>query len=173
VNGIFAHEFGHAIHYNQAGNTFWVDLIAAILRNGGYGTKTSTGHGHIAVAESWGYFIGATFNVIRYNSFSSISNLDRRFLENQRRDDSVPQQFTGGTYSFGWIPWGAMHDLIDNSEPAGTSIIDNVNGYSINGIFKGYTSNSTTVQGLKTAILTNNNNSQSTQVNTLITSYGW
>ncbi len=39
--------------------------------------------------------------------------------------------------------------------------------------YRGFGSSVTTVHGLRAAILSNNNNNQATQVNTLVTSYGW
>lgn len=173
ISQTFAHEFGHASHYSKVGNTFWQNLITAIVSNGGYGTKTSSGAGHIAVAESWGYFIGPTFNRIKYSSNATIAKAELDFLEYQRRDDTKPTVDFNGSYSRGWIPWGIYHDLIDTSEPSITLITDQVSGYTINGIFKGLGSSSTTVQNLKSSILSNNGNSQSTQVNTLVTGYGW
>ncbi len=137
----------------------------------------SPGAGRAAVVEAWGYFIGPTFNRLKYTAFTSslavnIREADLRRLENQIRDDSTPYGFDG-TYSYGWIPAGFLHDCVDAGELPTTGIIDQVNGYTINGIFKGFDSGSTTIQSLKNAILTNNGNSQATQVNNLVTSYGW
>ncbi len=50
---------------------------------------------------------------------------------------------------------------------------DHVNGYTLAGIFWGYQTNATTVQTLKSNILSNNGNYQATQVNDLVTSYGY
>lgn len=172
------HELGHAVHYNKVGGNYWVDVILRFIANAnvnnGYGTKTSTGSGLVAVIESWAYFAGATFNAAKYQTSDPFTrDYYLRFLENQKRDDTRPKYYDGGTYSYGWIPWGMVHDLTDVGEPGGTGINDGVSGYTINGIFKGYHANSTTVQGLKNAILSHNNNHQSTQVNNLVTSYGW
>jgi hypothetical protein len=173
INSTFFHEFAHTVHYNKAGNVYWVDLISAILLNGGYGTKTSTGHGHIAVAESWGFFIGPTFTSMRYSSSTLIAQENLNFLEYQKNDNSVPWAPFNGSFSRGWIPWGMHHDLIDTGEPSVTLITDQVSGYTINGIFKGFHQGSTTVQNLKAAILANNGNSQAAQVNTLVSGYDW
>jgi len=48
-----------------------------------------------------------------------------------------------------------------------------VSGYTISGIFRGFHSGSDNPISLRNAILVNNGNSQSTQVNTLMNSYGW
>jgi len=61
----------------------------------------------------------------------------------------------------------------DVGEPTSTNVIDNVNGYSIQGLFSGYQPGVTTIQGLRQEILNRNGNSQTTQVNQLITSYRW
>jgi hypothetical protein len=161
------------VHYNQVGNTFWANLIGSIVSNGGYGSKTSSGAGYVAVAESWGFFIGPTFNRTRYISNAGLAKAELDFLEYQRRDDSVPNAAFNGSYSRGWIPWGIYHDLIDTGEPTITLINDQTSGYTVNGVFKGFTSGSTSIQSLKGAILSNNGNSQSTQVNTLVIGYGW
>jgi hypothetical protein len=65
------------------------------------------------------------------------------------------------------------HDLLDTGEPNITLINDQVSGYTINGVFKGFNSSSTSVQNLRASILSNNGNNQGTQVNNLVTSYGW
>jgi hypothetical protein len=175
LNGTFFHEFGHTTHYNQVGNNYWVNLISAIVTNNGYGTKTSNNVGYVAVAESWGFFIGPTFTRIRYSSNTGLSNERLDFLEKQRNDNSLPVSAYNASlgYSRGWIPWGMHHDLIDGAEPSITLITDQVNGYTINGIFKGFHQGSTSIQNLKAAILANNNNRQATQVNTLVAGYGW
>jgi hypothetical protein len=58
-------------------------------------------------------------------------------------------------------------------EIATTDINDLASGYSISILFSGYTSSATTVQILRANILSANSNTQATQVNNLVTSYGW
>lgn len=176
------HELGHAVHYNKVGRSYWLDVIARFIINknvnNGYGNRNSTGSGLVAVLESWGYFTGPTFNRTKYAAFPQtqavvdIRNADLRRLEHQRRDDTIPYEFDGNE-SRGWIPFGFLHDCIDVGEPATTGINDLVSGYTINGLFRGYTSSITTVQALRANILSQNGNSQATQVNNLVTSYGW
>ncbi len=173
LSGTFFHEFAHTVHYNQVGNNYWVNLIATIVANSGYGTKTGNNAGYVAVAESWAFFIGPTFNRSKYISNLTLANAELNFLEFQRRDDSVPVANFNGSFSRGWIPLGMHHDLIDSNEPSITLITDQVSGYTINGIFKGFHSGSTSVQSLRAAILANNGNNQATQVNNLVTGYGW
>jgi hypothetical protein len=175
LNHVFFHEFAHGMHYNKVGNNYWASYIAYIVTNNGYGNKTTIGSGRVAVGESWGNFIGGTFNRSKYTSIPLIFNRERDFLENQKRNDNVSLRLVTGTTNLyeGWIPWGMLHDLTDSGEPSSTLINDQVNGYTISGIFKGFHSGSDNVTNLKNAILVNNANSQSTQVNTLVSSYGW
>ncbi len=131
----------------------------------GYGNKNNL----TAVVESWGYFCEGTFTDVKYRAINtsqalSIAWLYEHFLEFQTLGNDSPME---------WIPFGAPHDLRDVGEPPSTGVIDYVSGYTINGIFRDYTSNTTTVQGLKQNILNQNSNSQAAQVNQLITSYGW
>lgn len=173
--GITFHELGHAVHYNKVGRTYWLTVIAQYISN--Y-LSTSTAYGNknnlTAVVESWGYFIGHTFTRTKYSANSVIAADQLRRLERQRRDDSVPRgfNFTDDVW-IGWIPWGVGHDLIDVGEPAVTNINDLVSGYTIQGIFRGYTSSVTTVTALRNSILSNNGNSQATHVNNLVAGYGW
>jgi len=48
-----------------------------------------------------------------------------------------------------------------------------ISGYPISGIFRGFHTGSATVQNLRAAILANNGNNQATQVNSLVTGCGW
>jgi hypothetical protein len=176
ISGTAFHELGHAVHYKKVGKSYWVDVIEHYFSNF---INTGTAYGNknnlTAVVESWGYFIGPTFTRTKYGALNAtiIANDQRDFLEYQKNDNSVPWAPFNGSFSRGWIPWGMHHDLIDTGEPSVTLITDQVNGYTINGIFKGFHSGSTTVQNLKSAILANNANSQAAQVNTLVTGYGW
>ena len=136
----------------------------------GYGNKTTSGSGRIAVVESWGFFIGNTFNGLKYSARFDISNRERAQLENNIPVDNISVQ-RWNTGSQGWIPIGLPHDLIDVGEPASTGVVDNVSGYSIQGLFNGYQPGVTTVQGLRQEILNRNGNSQAAQVNALVTSY--
>jgi hypothetical protein len=182
VSGSFFHELAHSIHYKQVGNDYWVDEILYTLKpnkGGPYGTKTTSGAGRAAVVESWGFYVGPTFNKAKYNTYGpsvplavAIKDREGRTLENQRRDDSIPYT-TNGTDSRGWIPAGFLHDCTDIGEPAITGINDLASGYTMSMLFKGFTSSATTVQNLRGNILSTNGNAQATQVNNLVTSYGW
>ncbi len=177
VSNTFFHELAHSIHYAQVGNSYWVEEILYTLKpnkGGPYGTKTTPGAGRAAVVESWGFYVGPTFNDIKYRPVNiTIANAERNFLESQRRDDTIPWRAFNGSTSAGWIPWGFLHDCTDVGEPTTTLINDQVSGYTMSALFKGYTSSATTVQTLRANILSTNGNAQSTQVNALVASYGW
>jgi hypothetical protein len=171
LSNTFFHEFGHSQHYSQVGDGYWIIEIGNTILKGGYGTKTSAfGPGRTAVVESWGYFIGNTFNETKYRSI--LRNTAATVRANQDRDQ-LENQVPNDTNWQGWIPFGALHDMRDTGEPAFTTVVDNVSGYSMAGLFKGFQSNVTTVQELRQEILSRNGNSQLTQVNQLITSYRW
>ena len=169
LSNTFFHEFGHSQHYSQVGNLYWAQEIIYTVNNGGYGNKTTSGSGRAAVVESWGFFIGNTFNETKYRAVGTPNaiaraNQDLFGLENQIPNDNDWR---------GWIPFGAIHDMRDVGEPGFTTVIDNVSGYSIQGLFSAYQPGVTTVQGLRQEILNRNGNSQAAQVNQLITSYRW
>ena len=176
VSRTFFHELAHSIHYAQVGNDYWAEeIIYTVINkdvNRGYGTKTTSGSGRPAVVESWGYYVGPTFNRTKYATFADIRLREGRALENQRRDDTVPYEFDG-TNSRGWIPAGMLHDCTDVGEPTTTGINDLASGYTMSMLFRGYSSSATTVQTLRANILSSNGNAQATQVNNLVTSYGW
>jgi len=163
----FYHEYAHATHYRQVGNGYWAAYIATIVGNGGYGSKTSSDAGRIAVAEAWGFYVGNTLTAQKYNSVGSApamliarANIDG--LENQVPGDNSWQQ---------WIPFGLYHDMTDIGEPPFTTVIDNANLYNMQQIFRGLQPNVTSVQGFRQEILNRNNNLQVTAVNQLVTSY--
>lgn len=145
-------------------------MILYTVINGGYGNKTSFGSGRAAVVESWGFFIGNTFNSNKYSAQFTIRDRERAQLENNIPVDNISVQLWN-TGSQGWIPIGLPHDFTDIGEPVSTGVVDNVSGYSINGVFRGYNGNAATIQDLKTQILINNNHSQLSQVDALVTSY--
>lgn len=97
--------------------------------------------------------------------------IDLRSLEKLRRDETTLDT-TNRTDSRGWIPSGMLHDCTDVGEHATTGITDIASGYSMSALFRGYTSSATTVQTLRSNILSTNGNAQATQVNA-VTSYGW
>jgi hypothetical protein len=173
VSGTFFHELAHSIHYGKVGNAYWAAEIAYTVAKGGYGNKNDNGAGRAAVVEAWGFYLGPTFNRTKYISNTAIATAELNFLERQQRDDAVAHRSFNGTTSGGWIPWGFLHDCTDIGEPVVTAINDQVSGYTMSMLFRGYTSTSTTIPSLRDNILFTNNQNQSTQVANLTTSYGW
>jgi hypothetical protein len=173
VSGTFFHELAHSIHYGKVGSAYWAAEIAYTVAKGGYGNKNDNGAGRAAVVEAWGFYLGPTFNRTKYNSTSpTIRDREFRTLENQRRDDATPYDIDGAG-SLGWIPAGFLHDCTDVGEPATTSINDLASSYTMSMLFRGYTNTAIDVQTLRANILVNNGNAQATQINNLVTSYGW
>jgi hypothetical protein len=128
-----------------------------------YGSKTYTGAEQIAVSEGWGYYVGNTFSADYYRSDLPItSDFHRDLLENQIPGDNDWSR---------WIVFGLYHDLTDTGEPTLTGVLDNVNTYSSQQIFRGLQPSVTTVQGFRQELLNRNNNQQATEVNQLVTSY--
>jgi hypothetical protein len=171
----FFHEYAHATHYRQVGDSYWSALISAVLANGGYGNKNGFDAGRIAVAEAWGFYVGHTYANQRYGSVSngfSTASLFRDQLENQSASNSIAVSF-GSNNSTGWIPFGALHDMTDTGEPTFTGISDFVSSYNMTQLFRGFQPNIATVSGLRQEILNRNGNLQASQVNQLITSYNW
>jgi hypothetical protein len=170
------HELAHGVHYRKAGNNYWASYIAYIVKEGGYGSHNSGGVGHCAVGEAWAYYLDNTFRREYYAGFSgniaaNIRVESLRQLENHTPTTSAPvNRFSTG--SEGWIPFGMLHDMTDTGETI-ASVNDAVNGYSVSGIYKGFTSGSTSVSKLTSNILAGNGNRQLNQVNTLRKSYGW
>jgi len=188
------HEFSHATHYwatvqqnGSGGSQYWWDNIKYIIANGGYGNKANNGAQRAAVIEAWGFYAGNTGLISKYSTgiFQSngnaqfISVSERRQLENQRNNNTVPISLPGiGTNAEryeGWIPCGLLHDCIDVGEtnPAASLITDNVSGYTILGVFRPLRFTNTTVQQYRQNLLQQNNNLQATQVNNLVTQYGY
>lgn len=174
---IFFHELAHAVHYGQVGNAYWTDEIIYTVANNGYGQRNTPGFGRVAVVESWGNFIGFTFARNYYlpvtnSSGRALQDEYLRNLENQVRDDTEPLDVTtSGTR--GWIPQGFLHDCIDTGEPAITGINDQVNGYNVAGLFRGFTPSATNMTILRQNILSANGNTQAIQVGTLLNGYGY
>lgn len=172
INNTFFHELAHSLHYQQVGNSYWGSVIDYILHNRGYGNRTEPDYERIAISEAWGFFIGNTFNEIKYNTTNTatIAVRMRDQLEFQTPDDNVAFQFSSNS-SRGWIPFGMLHDMRDNGEPTGTGVIDNVNIYTIPQIFRGYQPTVATVQGYRQEVVASNGNLQATEMGQLVTSY--
>lgn len=125
------HELGHASHYTEVGNAFWTTLGAAMLAaatgpgNGAYGDGSAVGAERVALAESWGFFMGFKLIIDRYGCTSTdMYGTDKNYCD----------QMEDGMFNTpDYIPFGVYHDLIDtyNSD----ELFDNVSGYNIGQFF--------------------------------------
>lgn len=56
------HEFAHASHYEQVGDTYWTNYILHIIMHMGYGDHEDGFYaGYCGIGEMWGYFAGHHF----------------------------------------------------------------------------------------------------------------
>ena len=79
---------------------------------------------------------------------------------------------------FHWIPTGLFYDMIDTrndatSIPRIVNMDDQVSGYTNQKFFNAFSSNIYTLSDYKTNLLLQNSNSQSVQINSLFTQYGY
>ncbi len=188
------HEFSHATHYWSlvqqspiaVGSQYWWNNIKYVIAHGGYGNRNDDGAQRTAVIETWGFYEGNTGLAFKYNngifSGNATANAIRfdeiRQLENATLDNTRSVSLFGNgpgftSYYRGWIPCGMMHDFTDNGENAFTGIADNVNGYTINGVFRGLRFTNNSVQEYRQQLLNQNANLQAAEVNALVGQYGY
>lgn len=79
---------------------------------------------------------------------------------------------------FHWIPTGLFYDMIDTRNdataiPRIVNIDDQVSGYTNQKFFNAFNSSIATLGNYKTNLLQQNGNSQSVQINSLFTQYGY
>lgn len=169
ISFILYHEFGHASHYRQVGNSFWLDYIAYIVGNLGYGTSTTLGHEKIEVSEGWADCIGHLCAHQKYPS--SISSTMINYSEQSWQ--TKIENFIPRPANYPFDCGGAMFDMMDTGEPAATGIIDEVNSYNLSEIFTALPSSVISVQNFHTLILAQNTNKQKSAVDLLFSSYGF
>jgi hypothetical protein len=113
------HELSHASHYQKVGNYWWVQFIkyeigATPVVGNPYGNWTD----YTDVGESWAEFLGTNFVMRRYPNTSGIKEATNSIggivAGHYYRMDNLSENefwFYGGQ----WIPYGAYHDLMDNT----------------------------------------------------------
>lgn len=155
------HEFAHASHYTLVGTYWWSQLLEAEFNNTGYtinfseisfqfnadpyGDGSNPLDSYIAVAESWAEHIGRTFAGF---------DTEDLFLNS------------------GYIPEGIYEDLRDAMVDSGTTIIDNVSGYTHAIMFANL--NVSSLGQMKSQFLTVLPSGNTTSAfNSLFTSYGY
>jgi len=164
------HELGHTKHYSQVGNGFWTSYIQDIVLHGGYGDKTDSDAGRIALSEGWGNYTERLFTVDRYQGTSKQFFADRATteLEYQVPTDNLD------VYNQGWLVYGMYYDMTDGGvEPTTTNVIDNVTAFNTASIYHGLQPGVTTVRGYQSAINLQNGGLQAPQMEQLVTSYLW
>lgn len=188
------HELAHAQHYNKVGNDYWHNFVLSELTetalNQGtqfdpYGTGNTANSPIIALAESWAYHYGRVLadrvygvnfsspqreqeiwytNNTPVNGLSSHLNLLEDFSPNRDADP------------FRWIPQGIYHDMSDDRNdvlqiPQRVDINDEVIGYTNQQFFNALDQDIISMQSFRDRLLSENSNSQSTQVNNLFIDY--
>ncbi|MDX2306403.1 MAG: hypothetical protein NW226_26575 [Microscillaceae bacterium] len=185
------HEFSHATHYNQNGNTWYANFVDAIvaesLANSGNDDFNAYGQGNtanspiIAVGESWAYHYGRFLADQRYGVMSSCITAQEGgpvFCGAARPYTAVLEAFNPNllTDPYRWIPDGLYWDLNDNTPGeavAGIGGFDQVSGYTNRQMFAAFSTNIRSLQQYRDRLLQLNNNNQLTQVNTLFQFYGY
>lgn len=169
ISFILYHEFGHASHYRQVGNSFWLDYIAYIVGHLGYGTPTTLGHEKIEVSEGWADCIGHVCAHQKYPQIvaSTLINYGR-----QNWSDKI-ERFAPRPIQYPFDGGGTMFDMIETGEPTATNIQDEVNGYNLGEIYTALPTNIVSMQDFHTLVLSQNTNKQKTAVDLLFTSYGF
>lgn len=149
IREITYHELSHALHFSQVGSTYWLENIAYVILNGGYGDGSSSGAGRCAVIEAWGFQIGMNAAHLRYGGNNSnpgtpATNTWRAILERDWGEAFIP---------FGW-EWDLQDDNTTNpaNETENATVTDRVFGISNAQIFSKMTSNMTSMPQMKTAI---------------------
>ncbi|OGX84355.1 hypothetical protein BEN47_03055 [Hymenobacter lapidarius] len=163
------HELGHAQHYGQVGNDFWTGYIAHIVQHDGYGEKTDSGSGRIAISEGWGEYVQRLFTINKYQGTNAGIRASDAL---DYLDQQVPSDVNGVAYNQGWFVYGMYHDMTDNT-PEPTGVIDNVTAYTPVSIFRGLQSDVVSVRGYQSKVNAQTNGLQSFEVGQLVTSYRW
>ena len=167
LNALLFHELGHTQHYQQVGNNFWTLYIGHIVGHVGYGDKSDSGSGRIAISEGWGEYTQRLFTQDRYRGTTG-NNLAINAL------DALEYQVPGDNDNQ-WFIYSMYHDMIDTTiEPtASTRVIDNVTYYFDAGVFRGLQPDVLTVRDYQAKVNAQNGNAQAPQLEQLVTSYRW
>lgn len=138
------HELGHASHYRQVGNAWWLALGEAERTPGvpgnPYGNGTATDAELLSLAESWAQFIGLNHGSRRYIN-AAIDGTT--FLGATRINGSMSFLLENEGYFHGgrWIPYGLYHDFNDAYSAA--EPWDNVGGVTIRSMYEAFQPNIT------------------------------
>lgn len=158
IREISYHELAHSIHFEKAGNGYWLDEILFTIVHFGYGDGNDAGSGRVEVVESWGFQTGMAMAHLRYGASHSnpFGGTWEAILERSMFFDG------GNTY----IPFGWQYDLLDDNSqnpgavaepnapapPFAPLVVDNIAGFTRLEIFNTMTSNMLSIQQQKAAL---------------------
>jgi len=159
IREIIYHELSHAMHFNKAGDSYWLDNIAYTILHFGYGDGTAAGAGRCSVIESWGFMVGMISTHLRYGT--SNSNLGNPLTNTWRARLEIEFAWTNSSGT-PHIPYAWEWDIQDNNltNPAnetehGTvnSAGDRVFGITNAQIFSTMNSSMLSIPQMKTALV--------------------
>ncbi len=175
VKQTFYHEYGHASHFRNVGQSWWRDMIDATIVNDGWGDENGNDAGRISIAESWAEFLGRTYAHRTYP-------LEELSSRNPTWEEELE---TTLNWNSNHVPIGLHHDLIDgkgieltsrnvdNTDPL--MVNDVAEGFSISQIFSSLNSSVTNVQQFENVLITDHlssTNNTIPEVNNLFNQYG-
>lgn len=188
---LFYHEFTHAAHFTQVGQSWWNTLVYAEAsetarfgtgsNNSPYGDGTMGSVSNIiGLAESWAYHMGHFMTDRSYGAssaalvFAAQSYFTNSPVFGLSSNLNALEDFDPGRlqYPFRWIPSGVYYDLMDARNEA-TPVLDNVTGYTNQQFYQALTGDVSSIPQFRNKLLLNSNNNQVNQVNTLFLGYGY
>jgi len=196
VKQLMYHELGHASHFNKVGQGWWNDLVYAesyeIARFGINGANSPYGtgddgflSGYISLAESWAEHVGQTIadRIYGLNStalFRQGNTYTNNLIIPGSSHINYLEDFSPfRTYDpFRWIPDGLYYDLIDDRNdlfavPLRVNINDAAFGYTNQQLFNALDADIKNLRDYRVRLLSQNGNSQATEVTQLFNGYGY
>ena len=185
------HELTHAAHYNALGTSWYTNFVNAVwsatitspfsTAQSPYGGGGASYSPIIALGESWAYHMGNAMADLRYGTVASCQLTQDHGIfygngcslgSGHPHLDAL--EFFNPNLSadpFHWIPKGLYQDLRDANNET-NPVADIVSGYYTNQrMFTAFSSSITTLQGYRTNLLSQNSNTQATQVTSLFNQY--
>lgn len=146
------HELSHASHYQQVGNMWWLNfIITTVGADPVAGNPYGQASDYTDVGESWAEFLGTNYAQRRYPTTTGIKQASNTIGAIQRgryyrMDNLIENEF----WFFGgrWIPYGAYHDLMDNTNVAPNNPGENwdvIQGVTIRQLYNAHSSDITSM----------------------------
>lgn len=190
------HELTHAAHYKALGESWYGQFVDAEITEvvetfGGANRPYGNGSNSItspiiALGESWAYHMGHYLDGLQYRNTSECAGeqdicYDNGEITGLNSHQIALENFNPNLTSdpFHWIPTGLFYDMMDARDDntavpwSGVSIDDQVSGYTNEQFFNAFSASTTTLSSYKTNLLQQNGNSQSAEINSLFTQYGY